>query len=135
MIMDDISDKRKIEYAIENAEEGTVFGITDFTSMASYDCVQKVLRRLAEEGKLRRIMRGIYEKPQYNEFLGEYMPLRPTRLLTSLPAFSGGRLCLVAIVVDVDLILPEGNDIYICGGFLADVNACLILITIAQMKS
>lgn len=28
--MDDISDKKIIEYAIENAEEGTVFGITDF---------------------------------------------------------------------------------------------------------
>lgn len=56
-------------------------------------------------------------------------------LLTSLPAFSGGRLCLVAIVVDVDLILPEGNDIYICGVVLADVNACVIPITIKSGHS
>lgn len=36
--------------------------------MASYDCARKVLQQLAEEEKLRRIMCGIYEKPQYNEF-------------------------------------------------------------------
>lgn len=78
--MEDISDKRKIEYAIENAEGGSVFVITDFTNTASYDCAKKVLQRLTEEGKLRRIMRGIYEKPQYSEFLGEYIAPSPAKI-------------------------------------------------------
>ena len=79
-IMGDLSDKRKIEYAIENADGGTVFIITDFTNTASYDCAKKVLQRLAEEGKLRRIARGIYEKPQYSEFLREYIVPSPDKI-------------------------------------------------------
>lgn len=82
--MEDLSDKRKIEYAVESADGGTVFVITDFTSMASYDCVKKVLQRLAEEGKLCRVMRGVYEKPQYNEFLGEYVAPSPDKVARAI---------------------------------------------------
>ena len=84
MAMEDLSDKRKIEYAIEKADGGTVFVITDFTSIASYDCAKKVLQRLVKEGKLRRVMRGVYEKPQYNEFLGEYVAPSPNKVALAI---------------------------------------------------
>lgn len=58
---------------IANAEKGTVFVASDFADIAENAKIVVSLSRLAEEGLLRRIMRGVYEKPIYSEFFGEYV--------------------------------------------------------------
>ncbi len=50
---------------------------SDFTDFASSDATNKALLRLEDAGLIRRILFGIYEYPDYNEFWGEYVESSP----------------------------------------------------------
>lgn len=78
--MKEVAYQKQIEQMIAEAESGTLFVISDFTHIASYDCVNMILLRLERSGTLRRVIRGIYEKPDYNEFLGEYVSADPDKV-------------------------------------------------------
>lgn len=43
------------------------FCIRDFLDLATYDAIRKAIDRLEDEGKIRRIIRGIYDRPRFNE--------------------------------------------------------------------
>lgn len=72
--------QQQIEQLIGRAEAGTVFVMSDFAHLASYNCINKIFQRLEKIGKLRRIIRGVYEKPNYNEFLGELVVPSPDKV-------------------------------------------------------
>lgn len=52
---------------------GSVFIISDFADISSTQTTKKILSRLTENQTLRRVMRGVYEYPEYSDFLGEYV--------------------------------------------------------------
>lgn len=60
-----------IRERIEGAPFGTVFVGSDFKDIAGSASIRQVLKRMTEEGKLRRVMTGVYDKPRYSAFLGE----------------------------------------------------------------
>lgn len=66
-----MTNPESIQKAIENFPQGKVFVISDFSSTSAYDNVRKVLIRLKNEGKIRRILPGIYDKPAFSEILQE----------------------------------------------------------------
>lgn len=47
-----------IETKINNAQYGTVFIVSDFISIASYDTVRKILSRLSNKNIIKKIIRG-----------------------------------------------------------------------------
>ena len=51
---------------------GSVFVISDFTDATEYINVKKCLQRLEKEGLVRRILRGVYDKPYFSKVLNEY---------------------------------------------------------------
>ena len=61
--------KNKIKSRIIDSDKGSVFIITDFLDIGNYDAVKNVLSKLTKEKFLIRVMRGIYKKPDYSEFL------------------------------------------------------------------
>ena len=63
----------QIEERIRNSPKGTIFLTSDFIDLASSDAANKALLRLEEAGLIRRILFGVYEYPEYNEFLNEYV--------------------------------------------------------------
>ena len=63
----------QIEERIRNSQKGTMFLTSDFIDLASSDAANKALLRLEEAGLIRRILFGVYEYPEYNEFLNEYV--------------------------------------------------------------
>ncbi len=65
---------------IEELGAGEVFIISDFSDITDTTAVRKVLSRLEEDGKIRRIMRGMYDRPEYNDFLGEYVEPVPDKV-------------------------------------------------------
>lgn len=69
---------------ITSMKQGEVFIISDFSDLAEEASIRKVLSRLEEEGKIRRIMRGLYDCPEYNEFLGEYVVPYPDKVAHAL---------------------------------------------------
>jgi hypothetical protein len=48
---------------------GKAFTPKDFLDLASHETARKALGRLAEEGTIRRLMRGVYDYPAFSTFL------------------------------------------------------------------
>lgn len=67
----------KIKQHIANAKYGTVFVSTDFAELAEKTRISVILSRLETEGLLHRILRGVYYKPEFNDFLQEYVAPLP----------------------------------------------------------
>lgn len=69
--------KEKIEKKIESYPKGFLFGSADFLDLGNYEAVKRALARLADEKKIIRIMRGIYKKPNFSQFLREEVEASP----------------------------------------------------------
>lgn len=74
----------QIEDRIRNSPKGTIFVTSDFKDLASSDAANKALLRLEKAGLIRRILFGVYEYPEYNEFLGEYVESSPDMVAHAL---------------------------------------------------
>ncbi|AVM42742.1 DUF6088 family protein [Fastidiosipila sanguinis] len=61
-----ISDK------INNFDSHKVFFANDFLDIASNATVRQILKRLADENKIKRVIDGFYYNPTYSELVGEY---------------------------------------------------------------
>ncbi len=58
--------KSHIAALIEGAEPGHVWVPTDFGQLGSRDAIDKTLQRMVQAGELRRIDRGLYDRPKVN---------------------------------------------------------------------
>lgn len=59
----------KIFQRISADGRGVVFTPKDFLDLASHETVRQMLSRLAKDGKIRRLLRGVYEYPVFSRFL------------------------------------------------------------------
>ena len=73
-----------IREIIEKSEKGSVFVPVDFAEIADNAKIATTLSRLEAENKIRRIMRGVYDKPEYSEFLGEYISPSPNKVAEAI---------------------------------------------------
>ena len=73
-----------IKKRILEAEEGSIFVASDFADIAENVKVATSLGRLEDEKLIRRILWGVYEKPEYNAFLGEYVAPSPDKVAHAL---------------------------------------------------
>ena len=62
-----------IRNRIHRSDYGTVYVAVDFVDISDKTNINAYLARLAEEGLIRRVIRGVYYKAEYNEMLGEYV--------------------------------------------------------------
>lgn len=58
--------KSHISALIEAAEPGHVWVPTDFAHLGNRDAIDKTLQRMVQKGELRRIDRGLYDRPTLN---------------------------------------------------------------------
>ena len=82
--MDKATNWQLIKDRINKSEIGTVFVATDFVDISDKTSINTYLTRLDEEKLLQRIMRGVYYKPEYNDFLGEYVVPEPDAVAHAL---------------------------------------------------
>ena len=68
---------QEIRAQILAAEDGAVFVAPDFADIADTATIRQGLKRLYQSGIIRRIIRGIYEKPKYSKLLDEYVAADP----------------------------------------------------------
>ncbi len=73
-----------IKTRIMNSPDGSVFTTVDFADVIENSRVGVILSRLEEDGVIRRVMRGIYAKPVYNDFLKEYIAPSPSLVAEAL---------------------------------------------------
>lgn len=74
----------KIRNRIINAPNGSVFVNSDFADIADNNTVKQSINRLVQEGVLRRVIRGVFDKPQYSRLLGEYVAVNPDAVARAL---------------------------------------------------
>jgi len=63
----------QINKRIKDSLPGTVYVASDFNDLADNEPIRKSLSRLEKAGSIRRILRGVYEYPEYSDFLREYV--------------------------------------------------------------
>lgn len=59
---------------VRRAKPGTVFTAALFSGVGSRGAIDKALQRLAARGELRRLSRGLYDKPRQDPLLGTLWP-------------------------------------------------------------
>lgn len=74
----------RIQDRINAFEIGTVFVAMDFVDISDKTNINAYLAKLADEGLIRRILRGVYDKPEYNAFLNEYVAPSPNNVANAL---------------------------------------------------
>ncbi len=62
----------QIQRCIAHKKQGTVFTVRDFSDLADNATIRQNLKRLAGKGTIRRIARGVYDKPIFSHLLNEY---------------------------------------------------------------
>lgn len=67
----------EIRKRVLDAEDGTVFVTSDFADIADTNTIRQSVYRLVNDGILRRILQGVYEKPKYSQLLNEYVTVNP----------------------------------------------------------
>ena len=63
---------KQIENRILSTPEGAVFITSDFLDLADTPAINKALSRLSADGTIRRVVRGVYDRPAFSELLQEY---------------------------------------------------------------
>ena len=61
--------KEKILAKIKRAPKGTLFTLGDFHDLGSYEAIKKTIKDLKKENMLISVYSGIYQKPNYSEFI------------------------------------------------------------------
>jgi predicted transcriptional regulator of viral defense system len=69
--------KQRIEEHIKHGHKNSIYMLADFNELGNYSGVKEAVSKLTTEGKLRRVRRGIYERPYYSSFLQEEVEASP----------------------------------------------------------
>ena len=67
---------KQIQERINGADDGTIFVNSDFVDIADSETIRRNLNRLTQIGVLRRILKGVYEKPKYLSLIHISVPFR-----------------------------------------------------------
>lgn len=62
----------QIEDRIMSYPCSTAFSASDFRDIADANSVSQALFRIEKDGKIRRVMNGVYDKPAYSQLIHEY---------------------------------------------------------------
>jgi predicted transcriptional regulator of viral defense system len=73
-----------IEQRIADSDHGQLFIYSDFADTAPNAAVRKAFSRLEDQGVLRRVTRGIYDKPRYIKRINEYAAPDPDKVAYKL---------------------------------------------------
>ena len=82
--MEKTTNLKLIRDRINRSDIGTVYVAVDFVDISDKTSVNAYLARLVDEGLIRRILRGVYDKPEYNNFLEEYVAPSPDKVANAI---------------------------------------------------
>jgi len=79
-----LSVTEQIRKTINDIPAGEIIMTSDFADISSLTTIRKCLGRCVEDGLIRRVFDGVYEKPKYSQLLGEYLPVDPEKVAYAL---------------------------------------------------
>lgn len=95
----------------------------DFTDLGSRDAVDQALHRMTRAGLIRRITRGLYDKPDFNSLTGKPTNPDPRAVIDALARRDSARMIVDGIAAANDIRLSDA------------VPAHIIVHTDARLKS
>ena len=81
----------RLRRQVEKRGRGAVFVTREFLELGSRSAVDEALSRLAREGMIRRLARGLYDYPRLHPVLGP-VPADPDQIAAALARKTGSRL-------------------------------------------
>lgn len=108
---------------IERGAQRGVWTPRDFLDLGARDAVDKTLQRLTRAGMLRRIDRGLYDKPSFNSLTQKSNPPDPLQVIEAV-----ARRDQIRVLVDG---MTAANDL----GLTNAVPAKIVVHTDARLKS
>ena len=114
--------KNAILDRIEKGAKKEVWSPRDFLDLGRRDVTDKTLQRLAQAGRLRRISRGLYDKPSYNKLMQKDNPPDTRKIIDAI-----ARRDQIRVLVDG---MTAANDL----GLTNAVPAKVIVHTDARIK-
>ena len=69
---------------IESMPYGSAFMLSDFTDDLDYENVKKNAQTLEKRGVIRRVLRGVYDKPKYSKAINEYAVPYPNEIAKAI---------------------------------------------------
>jgi hypothetical protein len=79
-----LSYAEQIRQRIGEAEAGAMFISADFADIADTETIRRNLNRLVESGTIRRVLKGVYEKPKFSKLLQEPVAPNPDTVAKTL---------------------------------------------------
>ena len=112
----------QIARRVQRRARGSVFTPATFTALGSRAAIDKALQRLVAKGELRRLARGLYDKPRHDALLGTLWP--------SVDA-------VVQAVVGKDKLRVQPAGVYAANllGLSEQVSAQVVLLTDGASRS
>lgn len=80
---------QEIERRIAQTYKGSVFTPADFKDLANMQTIKKCLSRLVAAGRIVRVMRGVYEVPDFSELMMEPVAVDPEKVAESIARAHG----------------------------------------------
>jgi predicted transcriptional regulator of viral defense system len=74
----------QIKARILSSDKGTTYITSDFADIADINSINQSLHRLLKAGVIRRVLRGVYEYPEYSDFLNEFIAASPHKIAEAL---------------------------------------------------
>ena len=84
-----MTEAKKIYARIDEADPGAIFIPSDFFDLASPDNTNNILSRLAKQGIIERVLRGIYAKPKHSALLDKNVPPDPNDVAHAIARTNG----------------------------------------------
>lgn len=73
-----------IKLRISDSKPGYVFSAIDYTHIAELNTIHQILSRLEKDGKIKRVMQGLYYVPRFSELLQEYEEPSPNEIALAI---------------------------------------------------
>ena len=86
-----MSISQMIRKQIQEILPGEPFAASNFLSLGSRAAVDQELYRLARQGAIQRVARGVYAKPEVSSLFGE-VPVAPVKIVTARVQSTGGQV-------------------------------------------
>ncbi|EOT13874.1 DUF6088 family protein [Pseudomonas aeruginosa] len=74
---------------IKYMQKGRPFSRTAFAELGSRASVDKALSRLVQSGRLERVVRGVYMRPMFNQYVGKNVRPSPTTVMRVIAKSNG----------------------------------------------
>ena len=74
----------QIRERVFSSSQGSVFITSDFSDIADTNAINQSLFRMLKTNQIRRVLRGVYEYPEYSNFLKENIAPSPDKVAQAL---------------------------------------------------